>query len=150
MSLRSSHASDGQPAPALFPMGQVSLNPRKRPSDTPPSTPSPPFANQAPSHIQSGTVKKRRTQRPDEERPDWVIDKEDSWVLDLHKLQGAICGISRQQGEIVRGLLGDVAGNELNRGLVVLCILGSTTVHLRALRYKYNASLLTILLQDLS
>ena len=78
-------------------------------------------------------------QRPDEIRPDWVIDKEDSWALDLNKLYMSDCGISRQKtGEIVRGQLGDVAEKELRGGLVVLCILGSTTVHLQALRYELH------------
>ncbi|KAH0542236.1 hypothetical protein FGG08_003358 [Glutinoglossum americanum] len=112
-------------------MGQVSLNPRKRPSDASPSAPGPTSTGEALGRMQSGT-KKRRTQRP-EERPNWVIDKEDSWVLDLHKLYGSVCGISRGHGEVANGQLGDLAGKELNGGLVVLCILGSTTVHLRAL-----------------
>jgi hypothetical protein len=143
MSLQSVYVSDGRPAPTLFPMGQISLNPRKRPSDASPSASSQSSASQAlsPGQTESGTVKKRRTQRPDEVRPDWVIDKDDSWALDLNKLYGADCGISRQQsGEVVRGQLGDVAGKELRGGLVVLCILGSTTVHLQGLRYELHLS----------
>jgi hypothetical protein len=135
MSSHPNGVSGDPPAPTLFPIGQVPLNPRKRAVDTSPSIPSSPSANQALSHIQSGIVKKRRTQRSDKERPDWVIDKEDSWVLDPHKLQGVICGISRHYGEITRGRLGDIAEKELNGGLVVLCILGSTNIHLGALRY---------------
>jgi hypothetical protein len=144
MSSHPNSISGDQPAPTLYPIGQVSLNPRKRTVDTSLSIPSSPSANQALSRIQYGTVKKRRTQRSGEEQPDWVIDKEDSWVLDLHKLQGVICGISRQHGEIARGRLGDVAGKELNGGLVVLCIFGSTTIHLGALRYHSLPPLLTI------
>jgi hypothetical protein len=141
MSLHSVNASNGQQAPTLFPMGQVSLNPRKRLSDTPLSTSSSPSTGQTLCLDQAGsnTIKKRRMQRPDEVRPDWVIDKEDSWALDLNKLYRSDCGISRQKtGEIVRGQLGDVAGKELRGGLVVLCILGSTTVHLQALRYELH------------
>ncbi|KAI9767597.1 MAG: hypothetical protein M1840_005634 [Geoglossum simile] len=155
MSLHSVNASNGQPAPTLFPMGQVSLNPRKRPSDIPLSTSSSPPTTHVLSSNQagSGTIKKRRMQKPDEVRPDWVIDKEDSWALDLNKLYTSDCGISRQEtGEIVRGQLGDVAGKELRGGLVVLCVLGSTTVHLQALRYelhRFPCQILTRLLHPL-